>query len=118
MLVLAYSPQPAWAHSFLAATDPAQGARLAEAPGSVALQLSEPVAGGDIDVSVRRADGREVALPPPTTESGGAVVRQALPEVGDGVYVVAWQVVSASDGHSSLGEFAFAAGRMAWTGRV
>ncbi|WP_341252335.1 copper resistance protein CopC [Euzebya pacifica] len=101
---------PASAHSFLAATDPPQGARLAAAPDSVALQLSEAVVPGSALISVRRADGIDVVIPPPATESGDTVVRQPLPGVGAGVYLVSWQVTSAVDGHDSAGELAFAVG--------
>ena len=101
---------PASAHSFLAATDPPQGARLAVAPDSVALQLSEAIIPSSVQVHVRRSDGTGVAAPPPTSESDGAVVRQPLPDVAPDVYVVSWHVTSAVDGHESAGELAFAVG--------
>ena len=110
LTLLAVLAGPASAHSFLATTDPSQGARLTDAPHSVALQLSEAVAPGSVQISVRRSDGSEVVTPPPATQSGNAVVRQPLPDVGSGVYVVSWQVTSAVDGHGSAGELAFAVG--------
>ena len=90
LTLLAVLAGPASAHSFLATTDPSQGARLTDAPHSVALQLSEAVAPGSVQISVRRSDGSEVVTPPPATQSGNAVVRQPLPDVGSGVYVVSW----------------------------
>ena len=48
---LAVLAGPASAHSFLATTDPSQGARLTDAPDSVALQLSEAVVRGSVQIS-------------------------------------------------------------------
>lgn len=104
---------PAVAHSFLAATDPPQGARLSDAPDDMALQFSEAVLPDAVELSLQRSDhvGDEgLHLPDPRLESGGAVVRQPLPDLDSGIYVVSWQVTSAVDGHSSAGELAFAAG--------
>lgn len=100
----------AHAHSFLAATDPVQGARLDAAPDDVALQLSEAVAADSVAVTVRRSAETELELPAPGLRSGAVVVRQPLPPLPDGVYVVSWHVTSAVDGHESAGEFAFAVG--------
>lgn len=111
LAVMLLTPAPAArAHSFLASTDPVQGARLEAAPDGVALQFSEAVVGEHIDLTLRTSDGEEVITPAPRLESGAPVVRQPLPAIGDGVYVVSWHVVSAVDGHESAGEFAFAVG--------
>lgn len=109
-VVLLLLAGPASAHSFLAATEPVQGARLAAAPDDVALQFSEEVLAGAVQTSLRSADGGRVVTGPPAMESGGAVVRQPLPMLDPDVYVVAWQVTSAVDGHESAGELAFSVG--------
>lgn len=109
-VVLLMPARTAVAHSFLASTDPVQGARLEAAPDGVALQFSEQVVVDGVDLSLRRSDGEAVDVPEPRSESGATVVRQRLPAIGDGVYVVSWHVVSAVDGHESAGEFAFAVG--------
>lgn len=98
------------AHPFLAATDPVEGARLPTGPEGIGLQFSEPVVTDAITIAVRRGGREEVETPRPRLESGGAVVRQPLPDADAGVYVVSWHVTSAVDGHESAGEFAFAVG--------
>lgn len=110
LAVALLTPESARAHSFLASTEPRQGARLATSPDEVALQFSEAVASGGPEVTVRRADGRDVEAPAVALASGAAVVRQPLPELRPGVYIVSWHVTSALDGHESAGEFAFAVG--------
>jgi copper transport protein len=101
---------PAWSHSFLATTRPAQGERLDGPPREVALQLSEPVDPGTARVEASDGDGGLVEVGQLEFDSGGAVVRLPLVSPGDGLYRVSWHVVSAIDGHESAGEFAFAVG--------
>lgn len=105
-------PTRADAHAFLVRTDPAQGARLAAAPQTVALQFSERVAADGTSISVR------IGLNGPPSDlaversDGGRVLRATLVARPTGVYVVHWHVV-ADDGHESDGEFAFAVGVVA-----
>ncbi|MGH8926014.1 MAG: copper resistance protein CopC [Acidimicrobiia bacterium] len=106
LLVLAL---PALAHSFLVETNPAQGTTLSQPPADIALQFTEPVVVNTALVSVVTGDGLEVSTVP-EAESGGSVLRLALPELGDVILVVSWHVVSAVDGHEAAGEFAFAVG--------
>lgn len=101
---------PVQAHSFLASTDPEQGARLSRAPSAIGLQFSEEVAEPGIDIEVRTDSGEIVEQAVPRVESGGHVVRLPLVDLANGIYVVSWQVTSAVDGHESAGEFAFAVG--------
>ena len=113
LMIPVMSAPPARAHSFLASTEPEQGARLAQTPEDVALQFSEEVAEDSVDVTVRTAGGEVVEHPRAGLESGGHVARLPLAPLDDGVYVVSWQVTSAVDGHESAGEFAFSVGAAA-----
>ena len=106
----AWAATPAQAHSFLASTDPEQGARLPRAPTALGLQFSEEVTERGINIEVRTGGGEVVDEHVPRVESGGHVVRLPLSDLADGIYVVSWQVTSAVDGHESAGEFAFAVG--------
>jgi copper transport protein len=99
---------PAGAHAFLVATEPAQGERLAGAPGTLVLQFSEPPEPSSVGVEMATADGEPVELPDPEAQS--LDVRVPLSRLADGVYVVSWTATSAVDGHGSAGEFAFAVG--------
>ncbi|MBW3577398.1 MAG: copper resistance protein CopC/CopD [Actinobacteria bacterium] len=110
LVIVALGAMPAAAHSFLAATEPAAGARLAEPPGSVSLQFSEQLAGDATQLTVRRDGADELRLPAPALESASRVVRTQLPDLEPGIYVVSWHVASAVDDHRTAGEFAFAVG--------
>lgn len=99
---------PAAAHAELVSTDPAEGARLAEAPDRVVLTFTEGVSLGAgyarvLDASGRRVDAGDAAV------DGDAVVvplRAGLPDDG---YLVTYRVVSA-DSHPIAGAFSFAVG--------
>ncbi|MGH9214832.1 MAG: copper resistance CopC/CopD family protein [Acidimicrobiales bacterium] len=103
--------RPAAAHSFLVATSPAQGERLAGAPNAVVLEYSEAPDPASLRVALRTSDGEDVAVPTP--EVAGLEARVPLEELADAIYVVAWEATSAVDGHGSAGEFAFAVGDVA-----
>ncbi|MGH9138012.1 MAG: copper resistance CopC family protein, partial [Acidimicrobiales bacterium] len=115
--VLALIPAGVWlaapaadAHAFLVRTSPAQGARLASAPGEVSLEFSEAFAPEGFHVELV-IDGTERLPLIARRELGGRVLRGDVPVRRDGVYVATWSVV-ADDGHQTVGEFAFAAGRV------
>ena len=101
-------PASASAHAFLIRSNPQAGARLASSPHTVTLYYSEAIARGAERVSIRRVGGGTLNLAAP--QVAGAVIRQSLAPRLHGVFVVSWRVVSADDGHVTLGEFAFAVG--------
>ena len=107
----ALSVEPAAAHSFLVGTSPAQGERLASPPQAVVLEFSERVDASSVVVSLRTGDDQRVDAGSTSLAGGDLEVRLGVePDMADGVYVVAWEAVSAVDGHGSAGEFAFALG--------
>lgn len=96
-------------HAFLVDTRPVQDERLAASPAAVAIEATEPLA-RIVDFELRRSDGSLI-------ESGQARLGDQRhtatlrpPALDEGVYVAAWHVVSAVDGHETAGEFAFAVG--------
>ncbi len=104
----ALTPGIAEAHSFLVQSTPQPGERLQTSPASLRLQFSDPVVGERVDV--KTAGGTRVTDGALQLSEDRHVVDVPLPRLADGVYVVSWQEVDASDGHLSLGEFAFAVG--------
>lgn len=101
---------PAGAHSFLVSTSPFQDQRLDAAPEAVQLEFSEAVDLESVLVGLQTASGEiEQGLEPEIVQ-GGLGVRAAIRPLDDGVYVLAWQALSAVDGHGSSGEFAFSVG--------
>lgn len=101
---------PAGAHSFLVSTSPFQGERLDSAPEALVLEFSETVDLRSVRLELQDPSGRVVRPLQAELADGGLAVRSTLRTLDDGVYVVAWQAVSAVDGHGSSGEFAFSVG--------
>lgn len=101
---------PANAHSFLISTSPSQGERLGSSPEAIVLEFSEAVDLGSVLLELQAPSGRiERSLEPELTQ-GGLAVRSTVRGLDDGIYVVAWQALSAVDGHGSSGEYAFSVG--------
>lgn len=98
---------PASAHATLVATDPAEGAVLAEAPGTVTFTFDEPVQLVPDGLLAFDAEGQRVDVEP---SAKGVEVTGRLPgELDDGTYVITWRVVSA-DGHPIAGSLTFHVG--------
>ena len=104
-LVLAASP--AAAHATLLSTDPADGSVLAQGPEAIRLVFDEPVRIEAGAVQVVGPDGTRVTVT--SREDATAVVTTPVSALGDGTYVVDWQVV-ADDGHPLTGSFSFSVG--------
>lgn len=98
---------PAGAHSFLVSTSPSQGERLDAAPEAIVLEFSEAVDLRSVRVELQAQSGRLERALEPVLAKDGLAVRATVRDLDDGVYVVAWQALSAVDGHGSSGEFAF-----------
>ncbi|SDZ01080.1 copper transport protein [Geodermatophilus africanus] len=99
---------PAAAHAELVSTDPAEGARLAEAPDQVTLTFTEGVSLGAGYARVLDASGERVDAGDATVE-GDAVVVPLRAGLTDDGYLVTYRVVSA-DSHPISGAFSFVVG--------
>ncbi|NJQ08201.1 copper resistance CopC family protein, partial [Streptomyces lonarensis] len=104
---------PAAAHASLLGSDPEDGTVLDAAPAEVVLHFSEDVATSADSVRVLDPDGVRVDTGPPErrpAEGGGTSYGVPLgPDVADGTYTVAWQVIS-TDSHPVAGAFTFSVG--------
>ncbi|HEX2026268.1 MAG TPA: copper resistance protein CopC, partial [Actinomycetota bacterium] len=104
-------PTPAGAHALLASSDPAEGARLDEAPTAITLRFTEAPELALSSISLLDRTGAEVptseVAPVPGEE---AAIRTSVEGLEEGVYTVAWRVVSKVDGHPTGGTFAFGIG--------
>lgn len=99
---------PAAAHASLVSVDPADGARLDEAPAVVTLTFSESVSADLGGVQVLDGDGRQVQEG--AAQVQGEVVRVDLADdLADGTYVITYRVISA-DGHPVRGASVFGVG--------
>jgi copper resistance protein C len=95
---------PAAAHTGLESSAPADGDVLTVAPDAITMTFTEPVQSQFTQVAVTDTDGRSLTAGQVTVD--GPVVRQPVTLGGDGVYVVAYRVVS-SDGHPVSGQLTF-----------
>jgi copper transport protein len=103
-------PGAAGAHTFLVDSSPRPGERLESSPDAIRLRFTEPVVPGSARIELQDSSGQQVDLGPARALGAGQEVESLLPRLGDGIYVVAWESVSALDGHLEVGEFAFAVG--------
>ena len=94
---------PAFAHTFLVSSNPAEGA-LVEAPTQVELVFSEALidVGGEISVLASDGVSTELTVTYPSPEIAAAT----LPALPAGTSVVSWRVVS-GDGHPVEGTLTF-----------
>jgi copper transport protein len=108
VVVLLAAAAPASAHAQLVSTTPADGAHVDPAPKEVSLRFSEKVSLKLGGVRVLNTDGERVDKDDARVD--GDTVTVGLREgLGDGPYVVAWNVVSA-DSHPVNGAFTFVVG--------
>jgi copper transport protein len=109
-LTLLLVPARADAHAELLSTEPAASEQLASPPDAVVLHFSEAVDMTDDTLEVLDATGERLDIGDPEHPGGERTsVSVSLPDLGDGVYVVAWRVVS-SDSHPIGGAFTFRVG--------
>lgn len=106
MTLAAGAAQPAFAHTELAGTVPADRAVIATAPEDLQLRFSEPVR--LTALSVRKDGAAKQSLGPLPTETTGQFT-VALPALDEGHYVVSWRALS-EDTHVMSGEFMFVVG--------
>ncbi len=102
---------PALAHAELVETSPADGDTLAEVPGQVRLQFTEPIEAAFDPVKVYDQQGNRVDEDDARVDPDDAKVLAAgLEELPDGSYNVEWRVTSL-DGHVVDGTYQFAVAR-------
>ena len=101
----------ATAHANLVRSEPPSGAVLAASPEEIHLYFSEPLEAAFSQASLRDAQGTVLDTPP--AEIAGADGTELVLRPGDlpdGVFTVAWRVISSADGHLTQGTIAFTIG--------
>ena len=98
------------AHATLLFTSPAADAAVPVSPKAITLTFDEPVTLAGPPVTLTGADGNKIGVGPARQSRGRSVVTAPVTaQLGDGVYTVAWQVISA-DGDPVGSSFIFAVG--------
>jgi copper transport protein len=105
---------PVQAHAMLMRSIPEANATLASTPAQIELFFSEAIAARLNKISVLDSTGMqlnsaEVSLDP----ADSTHLIAPLPGLADGVYMVAWRVIDATDGHETTGSFPFMVGKVA-----
>jgi methionine-rich copper-binding protein CopC len=104
-LALLVGASPAFAHTRLQSSNPAEGASTDTAPTSVSLTFNEPVQPGFATLTLIGPDG--VAYQSgPVTADGDTVSTEVTPLGPAGNYEIGYRVVS-EDGHPVAGSVAF-----------
>lgn len=96
---------PAWAHAQLVSADPAKGATLTAAPATVTLGFSERLNPDFTTIVVSDAARQRVAASEATVDKARGTIT-LTGALGNGVYTVAYRVVSV-DGHIVQGSYPF-----------
>jgi hypothetical protein len=104
-LGLLATTSPAWAHTELVSSDPAQGASLAAAPTQIRLTFGEAVTLPSDPISVTGPDGAKWTVGAATI-AGAVVTAPVTPSGPAGKYTVAYKVI-ADDGDQVAGTVVF-----------
>ncbi len=104
---------PVQAHAMLMRTIPTANATLDSSPPQIELFFSEAIAAQLSKITVMDSGGKRVdagdSRVDPTDPTHLLV---SLPLQGDGVYMIVWNVISATDGHQTNGSFPIAVGKV------
>lgn len=102
------------AHALLESADPAPNSLNAAAPATVTLTFTETPDAKLSSIKVLDSSGGPMTSGPVAAVTGASDKLQiAVRTLPDGVYTVAWRTVSALDGHTAAGSYAFSVGTIA-----
>lgn len=112
--VIALWPSPASAHAQLDSSSPAPSSVLESAPSEIRLDFNEPVNPVARSIEIYNQEGQRIVLGEALVSPNDPTVLVAgdVPEIPEGLYVVAWRAVS-NDGHAVEGAYSFQIGSSA-----
>ncbi len=103
--------RPAFAHAVPEFSNPAPNALLDELPENLIIQFNEPIVVDLSRIDLLTQAGEAVETGPlQLLDADNRTAAVALPDLERGAYLVSWQVLSAVDGHTTSGTFAFGFG--------
>jgi copper transport protein len=96
----------AQAHANLIRSEPPGNSVLQTAPAEIRLTFTEPLEASFSSIRLRDVDGDVVDTPPAEIDPDDPYQLVLRPgDLPDGLYTVAWRVLSAADGHITQGSF-------------
>jgi copper transport protein len=110
LLAVAAISGPARAHAYLLSADPPPGASLLESPQTVQFSFSEEIDPRWSTFALYDAQGQLLRELNFITKEDGLDVAISLEPLPQGVYTIAWKVLSAIDGHITKGVYSFGVG--------
>ena len=103
--------QPTLAHANLISADPAPNAALDAAPTQIQLRFSEPLERIGSSITLLDAEGAALATIHSIVDPADPTTLLLTPgTLPNGLYTVVWRTLSAADGHTSQGSYAFGIG--------
>ena len=105
---------PVAAHAQLDTSSPAPSAVLESAPSEVRLDFNEPMTPVARSIEIYNQEGQRIVLGEAllSPDDPSVLIAGDVPEIPDGLYVVAWRAVS-NDGHAVEGAYTFQIGASA-----
>ncbi len=104
---------PVFAHANLLRSSPEANAALEQSPAQIELIFSETLEPSFSSISVLDSNGNPVDNGDARVDSGDTTrLTVSVRSLPDGVYTVAWRVLSAVDSHATSGAFPFAVGQV------
>jgi copper transport protein len=102
------------AHAQLDSSSPAPSSVLESAPSEIRLDFNEPVTPIARSIEIYNQDGQRIVLGEAllSPDDPSVLIAGDVPEIPDGLYVVAWRAVS-NDGHAIEGAYTFQIGTSA-----
>jgi copper transport protein len=110
LALLLVAAAPAAAHAGFVSSDPADGATLEASPDAIVIRFTETPDLALSSITVLDSGGQEVSTGQLAAIDEKGLVVPLPDELPDGVYTVAWEVVSTEDGHKTANSFAFGIG--------
>ncbi|MBP9757212.1 MAG: copper resistance protein CopC/CopD, partial [Candidatus Pacebacteria bacterium] len=108
-LLALFLPAAVFAHASPVDMQPGTGQRMPTAPSEISIRFSERLEPGSSRIRVTDPSGAQVQGGSATVDSDGYTLRVPVRNA-DGVYTVAWSVVSRDDGHFTRGSYAYSVG--------
>lgn len=108
LAVALLAPGIASAHAYMVSSDPPAGSTVKTAPSQITVHFAEDVNPQGSAIIIYDVSGKQVSTAPAqVSRSDEKTMTVPVAGDGDGVYLVEWHTVSASDGDPDIGAFTF-----------